>query len=67
MHQDFTLLATITMAILTAFAGGYIARKLRLPSLVGYLLAGLVIRASPPVSSEIAMLPVNWQKWVSFL
>ncbi len=48
MHQDFTLLATITMAILTAFAGGYIARKLRLPSLVGYLLAGLVIGPFTP-------------------
>lgn len=48
MHQDFTLLATITMAVLTAFVGGYIARKLGLPSLVGYLLAGLVIGPFTP-------------------
>lgn len=48
MHQDFTLLATITMAVLTAFVGGYIARKLGLPSLVGYLLAGLMIGPFTP-------------------
>ncbi len=31
MHHDLTLFATITMAILTAFIGGYAARKLGLP------------------------------------
>jgi monovalent cation:H+ antiporter-2, CPA2 family len=48
MHQDFALFATITMALLTAFGGGYIARKLGLPSLVGYLLAGMVIGPFTP-------------------
>jgi CPA2 family monovalent cation:H+ antiporter-2 len=36
------------MAILTAFIGGYLARRLGLPPLVGYLLAGLVIGPSTP-------------------
>jgi monovalent cation:H+ antiporter-2, CPA2 family len=31
------------MALVTAFAGGVIARRLGLPSMVGYLFAGLVI------------------------
>ena len=48
MHQDFTLLATITMAVILAFLGGFIARKLRLPSIVGYLVAGLAISPFTP-------------------
>ena len=48
MHQDFTLFATITMAILLAFIGGFIARKLNMPSIVGYLVAGLVISPFTP-------------------
>ena len=48
MHQDFTLFATITMAVMIAFIGGFIARKLRMPTLVGYLVAGLVISPFTP-------------------
>lgn len=48
MEHDLTLFATITMAVLTAFIGGYAVRKLGLPPLVGYLLAGLVIGPSTP-------------------
>ncbi len=43
MHGDFALFATFTMALVTAFIGGFIARRLGLPSIVGYLFAGLVI------------------------
>jgi CPA2 family monovalent cation:H+ antiporter-2 len=48
MHHDLNLFVTITMAVLTAFVGGYVARKLGLPTLVGYLLAGLVIGPFTP-------------------
>ena len=48
MHHDLILFATITMAILTAFVGGFIARKLGLPTLVGYLVAGIVIGPFTP-------------------
>jgi len=48
MHTDFSLLATITMAVLFAFLCGFAARKLRLPSLVGYLIAGLLISPFTP-------------------
>ncbi|MBX3065181.1 MAG: cation:proton antiporter [Anaerolineae bacterium] len=48
MHHDLALFATITMAILTAFVGGYIARRIGLPTLVGYLLAGMVIGPFTP-------------------
>lgn len=43
MHGDFTLFFTFTMALVTAFIGGFIARRLRLPAIVGYLFAGIVI------------------------
>src|SRR5215213_3791665 len=48
MHPDLNLFVTITMAVLTAFVGGYLARKLGLPTLVGYLVAGLVIGPFTP-------------------
>jgi len=48
MHQEFSLVATVTMGIVTAFIGGYIARKLGLPSIIGYLLAGLAIGPFTP-------------------
>ena len=48
MHQELALFATITMALLTAFVGGYIARKIGLPTLVGYLVAGMVIGPFTP-------------------
>src|SRR5215207_8929736 len=48
MHHDLALFATITMAVLTAFVGGYVARKLGLPTLVGYLLAGMAIGPFTP-------------------
>ncbi|MCL4805952.1 MAG: cation:proton antiporter [Anaerolineae bacterium] len=48
MEHDLTLFATITMAVLLAFVGGFIARKLNIPSLVGYLVAGLAISPFTP-------------------
>jgi CPA2 family monovalent cation:H+ antiporter-2 len=48
MHHNLALLTNITVAIVTAFAGGYLARKVGLPSLVGYLLAGMAIGPFTP-------------------
>ncbi|MBI1281505.1 MAG: sodium:proton exchanger [Anaerolineaceae bacterium] len=48
MHHEIALFATIAMALLTAFIGGYIARKIGLPTLVGYLVAGMVIGPFTP-------------------
>jgi monovalent cation:H+ antiporter-2, CPA2 family len=48
LHHDLALFANITIALLTAFGGGYLARVLGLPSLVGYLLAGMVIGPFTP-------------------
>ena len=48
MHHNLALLTNITVALLTAFAGGYLARRMGLPSLVGYLLAGMAIGPFTP-------------------
>ncbi|HEX8231213.1 MAG TPA: cation:proton antiporter [Chloroflexia bacterium] len=47
MH-DFPILVNITIALLVAFAGGLLARYLKLPTLVGYLLAGVAIGPFTP-------------------
>ncbi|HEY0866339.1 MAG TPA: cation:proton antiporter, partial [Fimbriimonas sp.] len=48
MHQNLALLIDITVALVVAFVGGFFARKAGMPSLVGYLLAGLVISPFTP-------------------
>lgn len=47
MH-DVPLLINITLALVVAFIGGTAARRLKLPPIVGYLLAGIVIGPFTP-------------------
>src|SRR5512145_704701 len=42
------LLINITLALIVAFLGGIIARRIGLPTIVGYLLAGIVIGPFTP-------------------
>ncbi len=48
MPHDTPLIATIVMGLVLAFAGGFVANKLRLPPLVGYLLAGVAVGPFTP-------------------
>ena len=48
MHGDTILLMTFVLALVAAFAGGLVARALRLPPLVGYLLGGLAVGPFTP-------------------
>ena len=41
MSHDTSLITTIVMGLLFAFVGGYVASRLKLPPLVGYLVAGI--------------------------
>ncbi len=45
MPHDVTLIATFAVAFVLAFVFGYVANRLRLPPLVGYLVAGALIGA----------------------
>ena len=47
MH-DVPLLINITLALVVAFIGGLVARRLGLPTIVGYLLAGIAIGPFTP-------------------
>jgi CPA2 family monovalent cation:H+ antiporter-2 len=47
MH-DYPILINITVALVVAFIGGFIAKRLGLPTLVGYLLAGVAIGPFTP-------------------
>lgn len=47
MH-DLPLLINITLALIVAFIGGLVARRFKLPTIVGYLLAGIVIGPFTP-------------------
>ncbi len=48
MHHDFSLIATIAAGFGLAMLFGYIAARLRMPPLVGYLLAGIAIGPATP-------------------
>ncbi|NYZ17149.1 Kef family K(+) transporter [Azospirillum sp. RWY-5-1] len=48
MHHAPPLLATIAVGMLFAFAFGFLARRLGLPPLVGYLLAGVAVGPHTP-------------------
>lgn len=43
MHHSFPLVETIVGGLFFAFILGYIAHKLRMPPLVGYLFAGIIV------------------------
>lgn len=48
MHSSVPLLINITVALVVAFLGGMLARRIGLPTIVGYLLAGIVIGPFTP-------------------
>ena len=48
MPHETTLIATLVVSLALAFAGGFLASKLRLPPLVGYLLAGVAVGPFTP-------------------
>lgn len=46
--MSFTLIYTIVASIVVAFVFGVLARKLKMPSLLGYLVAGILIGPNTP-------------------
>ena len=48
MPHDTSLIATIVMGLVLAFIGGFVAIRLKLPPLVGYLLAGIAVGPFTP-------------------
>ena len=65
MPHDVTLIATFAVAFVLASIFGYIASRLRLPPLVGYLVAGAIMATSVPgftadtgIASQLAEIGV---------
>ena len=57
MEHDVTLIATIAVGLVLAFVCGFLAQRARLPPLVGYLVAGVLVGRTMPeslASSELA-------------
>jgi monovalent cation:H+ antiporter-2, CPA2 family len=48
MQHELPILLNITVALLAAFIGGLLARSLKLPPMVGYMLAGVAIGPFTP-------------------
>src|SRR5512141_113049 len=48
MMHEATLLLDIAVALVVAFIGGVLARRIGLPTIVGYLLAGIIIGPFTP-------------------
>jgi len=48
VHHEVTLISTIAIGFVLAFTFGYIADRLRLPPLVGYLIAGILMGPYTP-------------------
>src|SRR3990172_2847561 len=48
MHHDTALVATIAVSLAFAFLCGFAAVRLRLPPLVGYLIAGVIVGPFTP-------------------
>jgi len=48
MHGELSLLLNITVGLVVAFIGGLVARRIGLPTIVGYLVAGVVIGPFTP-------------------
>lgn len=57
MLETYPLITTIAVSVVLAFVFGYIAKLIRLPSILGYLLAGVIIGPYTPgfvANQEIA-------------
>src|SRR3990172_8141130 len=67
MHE-VTLLINIVVALVIAFFGGLVARRIGLPTIVGYLLAGIAIGPfTPGFVGDIEMIGQLAELGVIFL
>ena len=65
MDHEPVLISTIAIGLTAAFIGGLVARRLRLPVIVGYILAGMAVGpftpglvADPAIATELAEIGV---------
>ena len=76
LDHNITVITTIAAAFIAALCLGFIAEKIKVPALVGYLVAGIVIGpATPGFSadteiaaqlSEIGIMLLMFMLWLLF-
>ncbi len=59
MPHDTPLIATVVAGLGLAFVFGAIAQRFRVPPLVGYLVAGVLVGPAHPASSPIRRWPLE--------
>src|SRR5690349_11445676 len=64
LHEP-VLITTIAVGLIAAFVGGFVAKRLGLPPIVGYIVAGVLIgpftpgvSADPTIASELAEIGI---------
>jgi CPA2 family monovalent cation:H+ antiporter-2 len=58
VHHDISLISTIAVGLVYGLIGGYVASRLRLPPLVGYLVAGVALGPfTPGVVADAKLAP----------
>ncbi len=68
MQHELPILINITVALLAAFIGGLLARRLKMPSMVGYMLAGVAIGPfTPGFSGDLSTIQQLAELGVIFL
>ncbi len=58
-----TLILTLTGGLTSALGLGLLAQKLKLPPIVGYLLAGVLIGPFTPGLWRMRAWRSNWRNW----
>jgi CPA2 family monovalent cation:H+ antiporter-2 len=65
MDHEPVLITTIAVGLMAAFVGGFVAKRIGLPAIVGYIVAGVLIgpftpgvSADPTVASELAEIGI---------
>ncbi len=65
MEHEAALIETLAIGLVAAFVGGMLARRLHLPTMVGYLVAGIAVGpftpglvANPEIAGQLAELGV---------
>ena len=48
MDHEPVLITTIAVGLMAAFVGGFIAKRIGLPTIVGYIVAGVVLGPFTP-------------------
>ncbi len=55
MSDDTSLIATLSVALGLALLFGFIATRVKLPALVGYLIAGMLIGSTPGLENDLGI------------